>query len=92
MRCSAWLDPKTSHASRLPIDPHFGQAEKLLDQVRGVTRLKHYNLRTERTYCDWIERFIRFHEVHHPREPREEEIGWLGTWSARRNLCDWRHD
>jgi hypothetical protein len=28
---------------------------KLLDQVRDVMRLKHYNLRTERTYCDWIE-------------------------------------
>jgi len=27
--------------------------KKLLDQVRDVTRLKHYSLRTERTYCDW---------------------------------------
>jgi hypothetical protein len=25
---------------------------KLLDQVRDVMRLKHYSLRTERTYCD----------------------------------------
>jgi hypothetical protein len=28
--------------------------KKLLDQVPDVTRLKHYSLRTERTYCDWI--------------------------------------
>ena len=29
---------------------------KLLDQVREVLRLKHYSLRTERCYCDWIMR------------------------------------
>jgi hypothetical protein len=27
---------------------------KLLDQVRDVMRFKHYSLRTERTYTDWI--------------------------------------
>ena len=27
---------------------------KLLDQVREVMRLKHYSIRTERAYCDWI--------------------------------------
>src|SRR5882724_9989711 len=27
-----------------------------LDQTRDVLRLKHYSLRTERSYCDWIER------------------------------------
>jgi hypothetical protein len=30
--------------------------KKLLDQVRDVMRLKHYSLRTERTYSDWITR------------------------------------
>jgi hypothetical protein len=34
---------------------------------------KHYSLRTERTYCDWIERFIRFHGLRHPREMGESE-------------------
>jgi integron integrase len=34
---------------------------KLLDQVREIMRLKHYSLRTERTYCDWIRRYIHFH-------------------------------
>jgi len=28
---------------------------KLIDQVRNVMRFKHYSLRTERTYWDWIE-------------------------------------
>jgi len=34
---------------------------KLMDQVREVMRLKHYSIRTERCYCDWIRRYIKFH-------------------------------
>ena len=34
---------------------------KLLDQVREVLRVKHYSLRTEETYVDWIRRFLKFH-------------------------------
>jgi len=33
--------------------------KKLLDQVRDVMRLRHYSIRTERCYCEWIVRFIR---------------------------------
>ena len=36
---------------------------KLLDQVREVMRLKHYSIRTERCYCDWIRRYIKFHRM-----------------------------
>jgi site-specific recombinase XerD len=36
---------------------------RLVDQVREVMRIKHYSLRTERTYWDWIKRFIFFHHV-----------------------------
>jgi len=36
---------------------------KLLDQVREVMRLKHYSIRTERSYSDWIRRYIRFHRM-----------------------------
>jgi predicted GIY-YIG superfamily endonuclease len=45
-----------------------GKPKKLLEQVRDLLRLKHYSLRTERCYCDWIERFIRFHGKRHPRD------------------------
>ena len=34
---------------------------KLLDQVREVMRLRHYSIRTEQCYCDWIRRYIKFH-------------------------------
>ena len=46
----------------------------LLEQMRDVMRLKHYSLRTERTYCDWVERFVRFHKLRHPREMGEAEV------------------
>lgn len=36
---------------------------KLLEQVREVMRLKHYSLRTERAYADWIRRFVKFHAM-----------------------------
>lgn len=47
---------------------------KLLDQVRGAIRRKHYSLRTERAYCDWIKRFILFHQKRHPAQMGEDEI------------------
>jgi integron integrase len=36
---------------------------KLLDEVRDVMRLHHYSIHTERTYCDWIKRYIRYHTM-----------------------------
>ena len=36
---------------------------KLLDEVRKVMRVKHYSIHTERTYCDWIKRFVQFHHM-----------------------------
>jgi integron integrase len=38
----------------------------LLDRVRDRIRFKHYSLRTEQAYCDWIRRFIIFHDKRHP--------------------------
>jgi integron integrase len=46
--------------------PIPGQTPKLLDQVREKIRLKHYSIRTEQAYCDWIKRYILFHGKHHP--------------------------
>lgn len=66
-----------------PTDPTGKPKRKLLDQVRDVMRLKHYSLRTERTYCDWIERFIRFHGLRHPGEMAEVEVGEFLTALAR---------
>ena len=34
------------------------QPVKLLDLVRNKIRLKHYSIRTEKSYIDWIKPFI----------------------------------
>jgi integron integrase len=57
--------------------------KKLMDQVRDELRLKHYSLRTEYSYCDWIERFIRFHHLRHPKEMGEMEVSSFLTQLAR---------
>jgi integrase len=56
---------------------------KLLDQVRDVIRRKHFSIRTEQTYIDWIRRFILFHNKRHPREMGETEIAAFLTHLAR---------
>ncbi|MCC7042157.1 MAG: tyrosine-type recombinase/integrase [Burkholderiales bacterium] len=38
----------------------------LLDRVRQRIRVKHYSLRTEQAYCDWVRRFVVFHGKRHP--------------------------
>jgi hypothetical protein len=48
--------------------------KKLLDQVRDAIRLKHYSIRTEESYVNWIKRFILFHQKRHPREMGTLEI------------------
>ena len=49
-------------------------APKLLDQVRGKIRLKHYSIRTELTYVGWIKRFIYFHGKRHPKDLGARDI------------------
>jgi len=56
---------------------------KLLDQVRQVIRVKHYSLRTEESYINWIKRFIFFHNKKHPIEMGEKEIGEFITHLAK---------
>ena len=47
---------------------------RLLDQLRQALRSRHYSRRTEQTYCQWVKRFIYFHNVRHPAEMGEPEI------------------
>ena len=47
---------------------------KLLDLVRQTIRLKHYSMRTERVYVDWIMRFILFHDKRHPASMGAPEV------------------
>lgn len=58
------------------------QAPKLLDQVRGKIRLKHYSLRTEQAYTDWIKRFILHFGKKHPRDMGAAEVEQFLTYLA----------
>ena len=55
---------------------------KLLDQVRERLRLKHYSIRTEAQYVQWIRRFILFHDKRHPREMGAREVEAFLTYLA----------
>jgi hypothetical protein len=65
---SAELRDKLGFGGKIPLVP------KLLDQVRELLRMKHYSLRTEQAYVNWIKRYIFFHDKRHPVEMGEDEI------------------
>ncbi len=61
---------------------------KLLDEVRDAIRVRHYSIRTEQAYADWIRRFIIFHNKRHPSEMGEKEIGeFLTHLAVNRNVA-----
>ncbi|NQD36448.1 hypothetical protein HPT27_05370 [Permianibacter sp. IMCC34836] len=47
---------------------------RLLDQVRDRLRVKHYAIRTETSYVEWIRRFILFHNKRHPKDMAAAEV------------------
>ena len=57
-------------------------APKLLDQVRGKIRLKHYSIRTEQAYVDWIKRFVLHFDKRHPRDLGAPEVEQFLTYLA----------
>jgi len=56
--------------------------KKLLDQVRDAIQRKHYSIRTEEAYVDWVKRYILFHDKRHPREMGQKEISEFLTYLA----------
>lgn len=57
-------------------------APKLLEQVRGKIRVKHYSIRTEQAYLDWIKRFILHFDKEHPKNLGAEEVERFLTYPA----------
>lgn len=54
----------------------------LLSQLREAMRVRHYTIRTERAYVDWVKRFVRFHGMRHPGELGAAEISAFLNWLA----------
>ena len=55
---------------------------RLLDQVRDRVRVKHYSIRTEQAYVEWVRRFVVFSGLRHPRELGQTEVGAFLTHLA----------
>ncbi|MGD9787956.1 MAG: integron integrase [Sulfuricellaceae bacterium] len=47
---------------------------RLLDRVRERLRFRHYSLRTEQAYVQWIKRYVLFHGKRHPAELGAKEV------------------
>lgn len=47
---------------------------KLLDRVRERIRLKHYSVRTEEVYVQWVKRFVLHHGKRHPAQMGAAEV------------------
>lgn len=45
--------------------------------VRTKIRTLHYSYQTEKTYVQWIKRFIHFYNLKHPKDIAEEVTNFL---------------
>jgi Phage integrase, N-terminal SAM-like domain len=55
---------------------------RLLDQVRDRIRRKHYSIRTEQAYVDWIRGFVLHHNKRHSRDMGVAEVEGFLTHRA----------
>lgn len=50
--------------------------------------MRHYSIRTERTYAHWVRRYILFHGKRHPREMGAAELtAFLSSLAEDRNVA-----
>jgi integron integrase len=54
-------------------------APRLLDRVRAACRVRHFSIRTEDCYADWVKRYVLFHRKRHPLEMGAVEINQFLT-------------
>ena len=50
------------------------QAPTLIEELRRAIRVRHYSIRTEHTYTEWTERFMRHYPGRPPQDMGEVEI------------------
>lgn len=61
---------------------------RLLDQMREVIRVKHYSLRTEKTYLGWVKHFVRWSGMRHPKDMGAAEIeAFLSMLANQRDVA-----
>jgi integron integrase len=76
--------PSGSAPSQEPAAP----PRRLLDRVRDEIRLRHYSIRTETAYVDWIRRFVVFHGKRHPDSLGAAQVQeFLSHLAVERNVA-----
>lgn len=55
---------------------------RLMDRLRRALQMRHYSVRTEAAYSEWVLRFLRYHRMRHPAEMAEAEINEFLSWLA----------
>ncbi|HEX6017006.1 MAG TPA: integron integrase [Burkholderiaceae bacterium] len=63
-----------SSLSPAPAPPPASPPAKLLPRLRDALRLRHYSIRTEQAYVDWVRRFVVFHGKRHPARLGASEV------------------
>lgn len=70
----------------MTVAPHDADSSapppKLLHRMRDHLRTRHYSIRTEAAYLDWVKRFILFHGKRHPADMGAAEVGAFLTHLA----------
>ena len=71
-----------------PLVPAAGSPPPLLEQLRQAIRMRHYSIRTEAVYLDWVRRFIVFNGKRHPRTLGAPEVAaFLTHLAVDRNVA-----
>jgi integron integrase len=82
------LPKPSTYRSSKPPSAAVGEAQfdapapKLLDALRRAIRVRHYAVRTEEAYVQWVRRFILFHNKCHPKELGAQEVSAFLTHLA----------
>ncbi len=75
----------------LPVEPQLSKDlskshKNSLKQLIVIIRRKHYSIKTEQSYCHWVQRFLLENQGTEPAELREPEVeSFLTNLTLRRN-------
>lgn len=69
-----------AHLTRRP-DPE--RKLRLLERVRARLQVQRYAARTQQAYCDWVRRYVLFHNCTHPADMGESEVAAFLSYLAR---------
>jgi site-specific recombinase XerD len=62
--------------------PVVARPPGLIQRYREELQARHYARRTVKTYEQWLRRFLRFHQLRHPREMGSAEVNAFLTHLA----------